>query len=210
MRGLIYKEFQLFLKSIDKKLIIIAGIGIAFLMIKLEVFAGLVASLILAMVIGMQSVMSFVSDEKINWRKYQLAMPVNEWRAVASKYISVILTLGVSVLVSIILFLVSSVISKTFDITILQISVISAIIIPVVLTGVCLPLSYWFGFRSAQTMSLIGIVPIVYLISYFEDSPNVTSLTNSTQYYFFVSLIAAVIIFIISYVISVMGYQRKK
>ena len=67
MRGLIYKEFQLFLKSIDKKLIIIAGIGIAFLMIKLEVFAGLVASLILAMVIGMQSVMSFVSDEKINF-----------------------------------------------------------------------------------------------------------------------------------------------
>ncbi|SHH38703.1 ABC-2 family transporter protein [Anaerosphaera aminiphila DSM 21120] len=210
MKGLIYKEFQLFLKSIDKKLIIIAGAGITFLMIKLEVYAGLLATLMLAMVIGMQSVMSFASDEKVNWKRYQLAMPVNEWRSVASKYISVILTLGVSVLVSIILFLVSSAVSKTFDITILQISVVSAIILPMVLTGVCLPLTYWFGFRSAQTMSLIGIVPVVYLISYFEDSPNVTSLIDSTQYYFLVSLVAVVIIFIISYVVSVMGYLRKK
>ena len=64
MKGLIYKDITIFFKGIDKKLILIAVGVIALLMVKTGVYAGLFASVMLAMTIGMQNIMSFASDEK--------------------------------------------------------------------------------------------------------------------------------------------------
>ena len=102
MKGLIYKDITIFFKSIDKKLILIAVGAIILLMVNTGVYAGLFASVMLAMTIGMQNIMSFASDEKASWKKYQLAMPVNAVSVVTSKYISVICTLAVSIVGSII------------------------------------------------------------------------------------------------------------
>ena len=77
MKGLVYKDIIIFFKSIDKKLILIAVGAIILLMVNTGVYAGLFASVMLAMTIGMQNIMSFASDEKVSWKKYQLAMPVN-------------------------------------------------------------------------------------------------------------------------------------
>ena len=44
----------------------------------------------------------------------------------------------------------------------------ASFIIPLLWTGICLPLTYWFGFRSAQTLGLFVVIPMLYFVKYFE------------------------------------------
>lgn len=64
MKGLIYKDITLFFKDIDKKLVLIAVGTIILLMADGGIYAGLLASVMLAMTIGIQNIMCFASDEK--------------------------------------------------------------------------------------------------------------------------------------------------
>lgn len=210
MRGLIYKDFCLFFKSIEKKVILIAVAAIILLMAKAGVYSGLFASVMFSMAIGMQSIMSFSSDEKADWKRYQLAMPVNGYRAVGSKYVSLILILGISIAGSVIFSLTTCIIQKNFDLNLMGISVMTSIIIFLGWMGICLPLTYWFGFRSAQTIELIVVIPIFYLVKYFEDGPGISNLATSINAYFLMGLIAAIVIFLVSFMISVAGYSQKK
>lgn len=210
MKGLIYKDISIFFKSIDKKLVLIAVGAIILLMLNTGVYAGLFASVMLAMTISMQNVMSFASDEKAGWKNYQLAMPVNAVSVVTSKYISVIYTLAVSFAGSIFFNFLSSVVFRNFVIGIWGISTAASVIIPLLWTGICLPMTYWFGFRSAQTMGLIAAIPMFYFVKYFEDGAGFSSITNSILYYIVVAGVVAVIFFIISMMISMVGYSRKK
>lgn len=210
MRGLIYKDIKIFFKSIDKKLVLIAAGAIILLMVNTGVYAGLFASVMLAMTIGMQNIMSFASDEKASWKKYQLAMPVNAVSVVTSKYISVICTLAVSLAGSVLFNLLSSVAFRSFNVTVWGVSTAVSVIVPLLWTGICLPLTYWFGFHSAQTMGLIVVIPMFYFIKYFEDGAGFSAMTNSIFSYVIVAGIAVVVLFIISMLISMVGYNRKK
>ncbi len=210
MRGLIYKDITIFFKGIDKKMVLIAAGAIILLMVNTGVYAGLFASVMLAMTIGMQNIMSFASDEKASWKKYQLAMPVNAVSVVISKYISVICTLAVSLAGSVLFSLLSSVAFRSFNITVWGVSTAASVIVPLLWTGICLPLTYWFGFHSAQTMGLIVVIPMFYFIKYFEDGAGFSAMTNSILSYVVVAGIAVVVLFIISMTISVAGYNRKK
>ncbi len=210
MKGLIYKDITIFFKSIDQKLVLIAVGAIILLMVNTGVYAGLLASVMLAITIGMQNIMSFASDEKADWKKYQLAMPVNAVSAVASKYISVICTLAVSIVGSILLNLLPSVAFRKFNVTVWGVSAAASFIVPLLWTGICLPLTYWFGFRSAQTMGLIVVIPMFYFIKYFEDGAGFSAMTSSILPYAVVAGIAAIALFILSMIISMVGYNRKK
>lgn len=210
MKGLIYKDITVFFKSIDKKLVLIAVGAIILLMVNTGVYAGLFASVMLAMTIGMQNIMSFASDEKAGWKKYQLAMPLNAVSVVTSKYISVVCTLAVSLVGSILFNLLSSVAFRSFNITVWGVSTAASIILPLLWTGICLPLTYWFGFHSAQTMGLIVVIPMFYFIKYFEDGAGFSAMTNSIFSYVIVAGVAIIVLFIISMIISMIGYNRKK
>lgn len=210
MKGLIYKDIIVFFKSIDKKLVLIAVGTIILLMVNTGVYAGLFASVMLAMTIGMQNIMSFASDEKADWKKYQLAMPLNAVSVVTSKYISVVCTLAVSLVGSILFNLLSSVAFQSFNITVWGVSTAASIILPLLWTGICLPLTYWFGFHSAQTMGLIVVIPMFYFIKYFEDGAGFSAMTNSIFSYVIVAGVAIIVLFIISMIISMIGYNRKK
>ena len=59
MKGLIYKDITIFFKSIDKKLILIAVGAIILLMVNTGVYAGLFASVMLALTIGMQRALPY-------------------------------------------------------------------------------------------------------------------------------------------------------
>ena len=210
MKGLIYKDITLFFKSIDRKLVLIATGAIILLMVNTGIYAGLFASVMLAMTIGMQNIMSFASDEKAGWKKYQLAMPVNAVSVVTSKYISVVCTLAVSLMGSILFNLLSGVAFRRSDLTVWGVSMAASVILPLLWTGICLPLTYWFGFRSAQTMGLIAVIPMYYFIKYFEDGAGFSAMANSIFHCVVIAGIAVIILFIISMVISMIGYNRKK
>ncbi len=209
MKGLIYKDITIFFKSIDKKLMLIAVGAIILLMVNTGVYAGLFASVMLAMTIGMQNIMSFACDEKASWKKYQLAMPVNAVLVVTSKYISVIYTLAVSLVGSVLFNLLSSIAFHEFNVIVWGVSTAVSLIVPLLWTGICLPLTYWFGFRSAQTMGLIAVIPMFYFVKYFEDGDGVSAMTSSIFSYVVVAGFAVIVLFIISMIISMIGYNRK-
>lgn len=209
MRGLIYKDFYLFLKSIDKRLIIIAIPAITILIMNMGIYAGLMTSIMLSITIGMQNIISFASDENVNWRRYQLALPISGCSIVASKYISVICTLAFSLAGSVVFSLMSSIFYGSFEINLFGLSIITAIILPLACTGICLPLTYWFGFRSAQTIGVLFVVPIFYFIKYFEDGLGFSAIPASTQSYLLIAGIITIVLFIVSFAISVLGYSRK-
>ncbi|KPI57146.1 hypothetical protein IM33_01350 [Clostridioides difficile] len=209
MRGLIYKDFYLFLKSIDKKLIIIAIPAITILIMNTGIYAGLMTSIMLSITIGMQNIISFASDENVNWRRYQLALPISGCSIVASKYISVICTLAFSLAGSVVFSLMSSIFYGSFEINLFGLSIITAIILPLACTGICLPLTYWFGFRSAQTIGVLFVIPIFYFIKYFEDGLGFSAIPASTQSYLLIACIITIVLFILSFAISVLGYSRK-
>ena len=210
MKGLIYKDITIFFKSIDKKLMLIAVGAIILLMVNTGVYAGLFASVMLAMTIGMQNIMSFACDEKASWKKYQLAMPVNAVLVVTSKYISVIYTLAVSLVGSVLFNLLSGIAFHEFNVIVWGVSTAVSLIVPLLWTGICLPLTYWFGFRSAQTMGLIAVIPMFYFVKYFEDGDGVSVMTSSIFSYVVVAGFAVIVLFIISMIISMIGYNRKK
>ncbi len=210
MKGLIYKDIIIFFKNIDKRLVLLVIGVIILLMVKTGVYSGLFASVMLAMTIGMQNIMSFASDEKASWKKYQMAMPVSAVSVVAGKYISVICTLAVSFVGSIIFNLFAAVAFRNFNVIIWGVSAAAAFIIPLLWTGICLPFTYWFGYRSAQTMGLLAVIPMCYFIKYFEDGVGFSAMTGSILSYAAVAGIAAIVLFIISMIISITGYNRKK
>lgn len=210
MKGLIYKDIAIFFKSIDKKLVLIAVGAIVLLMFNTGIYAGLFASVMLAMTIGMQNIMSFASDEKASWKKYQLAMPVNALCVVTSKYISVVCTLAISLMGSILFNLLPSVAFRSFEGTVWGVSAAVSLIVPLLWTGIGLPLTYWFGFRSAQTMGLIAVIPMFYFVKYFEDGAGFSAMTSSILSYAIVAGIAAIVLFVLSMIISMLGYSRRK
>lgn len=210
MRGLIYKELSVFFKSLDKKLLFIMAGVIVFLIYGIGETTGLWASIMFAYVIAMQNIMSFVLDERAHWKKYQMAMPVNGFVVVVSKYITVICTLAISVLGSLLFSLLSSVVFQRFDPAAWGFSVAIAIAIPLIWAGICLPLTYWFGFQSAQIIRIIGIIPLVVLFGYIADTSGLSAMAGSLAPYVFIAFLALIVFFAISAVISIIGYERKK
>ena len=210
MRGLIYKELSVFFKSLDKRTApILVGV-VAFLMYSIGADAGLLASIMFAVMVGMQNVTGFAVDEKAHWKRYQLAMPVNGVMVVVSKYISVICTLVVSVLGSLLFNLLSSVVFRSFNAAVWGFSAAMAIVIPLMWAVICLPLTYWFGFQSAQIIRLIVVIPFVYVVKYFEDGPGIYTMTDSLIPYVLAAFFAILVLFGISLVISIIGYEKKK
>lgn len=208
MRGLIYKEFSCFFRGIDKKLIIIAAGAVVLLLYRAGSYGGLLASVMLGITVGMQNCMCIASDEKSGWKKYQMTMPVGRFKSVAGKYVAVLYTIAISLAGSIVLSLVSGVVSGGIDISVCVLSAIAAVILPMMWTGICLPLTYWFGIQSAQIMGFIVMVPIFYLTKYFEDGPGFSVMAGSIYSYLPIACIAAVVVFGLSLVISAAGYGR--
>lgn len=209
MRGLIYKDIQLFFRSIEKKLILIAVVAIALLLAKAGIYGGLMGSIMLSMTISMQNIMVFSVDEKVDWKKYQKALPISNISVIVSKYLSVLITLIISIVGSVLISLASCMIHGKFDIVLLGLSVLSAVVVPLIWTGICLPLTFWLGFRSAQTMGLIVVIPIFYAIKFFEDGPGLSALSSSILTYSLCLCVVAIVIFLFSILISLWGYSKK-
>jgi len=203
MRGLIYKDVCLFFKGAEKRLLLIIGAVVVLLMVKAGIYAGLMASIMLGLTMGMQSVMNFSSDETASWKKYQMTLPVNNFAVVASKYASVVCILVPGIIGSIVLNLISSVVYHQWDFTLYGLSMAIAALLPLAWTAICLPLTYWFGFQSAQALGIV-------FIKNFEDGAGFSDLPQTVSSYLLIAGIICVTLFILSYFISVAGYARKE
>ena len=209
MRGLIYKDVQLFIRSIDKRLMLIAAAIIAFILIKLGALGGLYATVMFAYTIGLLNMMCFDLDEKAGWKKYQLALPVSSFQIVAAKYASVLCTLVLSLIGSFVFNGIASAITSNFNIVIWGLSMAGAIAIPLIWTDIFLPLTYCFGFRTAQSVGILAAIPTVYMINYFEDGPGLSSLPASNYSVLIIGCAVTIALFVLSFFVSVYGYAKN-
>ena len=58
-------------------------------------------------------------------------------------------------------------------------------------------------------MKIIVVIPIFYMIKFFEDGPGLSALPASISTYLLWICIAAVVIFLLSIAISLWGYSKK-
>lgn len=211
MEGLIYKDLQLFFRSqwLDKKLLVIAAAAIVLLLTQTGEYGGLLSSIMLALTVSIQNVLIVSSDEDACWPAYLRTLPVSSCRVVGGKYLAVLCTLAVSVAVSIVLSLFSRLLLGRFSFLLLGLSIGCAVIIPLLWTGLCLPLTYWFGFRAAQAMGLLLVIPMFCLIKFFEDGPGLAALPTALSYRLLLALGGALVLFALSYGLSVLGFRRK-
>lgn len=210
MKGLIYKDITIFFKGIDKKTMLIAAGVITLLMVKTGVYAGLLASTMFALSIAIQNLNGFASDERASWGKYQMAMPVSAVSVVAGKYISVAGTLLFSLAGSLLFNLIASVVHRSFSGAVWGASAAIAVIVPLLWTGISLPLTYWFGFPSAQVMGLFAVIPMFYFVKYFEDGAGFSVMADSILRFAMLTGTAAAVLFLLSMGISMIGYSRRK
>ena len=111
---------------------------------------------------------------------------------------------------SIVLNLISSVVYHQWDFTLYGLSMAVAALLPLAWTAICLPLTYWFGFQSAQALGIIFIFPMFFFIKNFEDGAGFSALPQTVGPYLLLAGIICVTLFVLSYFISVAGYSRKE
>ncbi len=214
MRGLIYKDFSIFCKCIDRKLILTALGFSALLLLASGAYGGMIASILLAMTVGIQHTAGFYSDDIARWNKYQMTLPLSDFSIVAGKYLSVVCTLAISVGGSIVLNLISAVIAAVtavpYDISVWGFSLFAAVFVPLLWTAVCLPPAYWFGPQSAQSIGLLAGVPAFFLVRHFEDGAGFSAMTDSLSPCFFGAGCVTIFLFILSLLVSAAGYRRRK
>ncbi|EET60458.1 hypothetical protein BRYFOR_07654 [Marvinbryantia formatexigens DSM 14469] len=139
-----------------------------------------------------------------------MAMPISNYAVVGSKYISIVCTLVPGVIGSIVLNLISSFIYGHWDLTLYVLSMAMSVLIPAFWAAICLLLTYWFGFRSAQMMSILCIFPIFYMVKMLEDETGWKALPDTMTPYVLIFCVICAVLFVFSYFLSVVGYSRKE
>lgn len=210
MRGIIYKDVCLFFRSVEKRMLLLVGAVLVLLAVKSGVYAGMLASILLGMTVGIQNTLVFANEEKVEWEKYQRTLPVGVGKVVLGKYAAVLVTLLVSLTGAVAFNLGTFAIYRTFLLPVLGLSVLAAAVIPVAWAAVCLPFCYWFGYQTAQYASIVLIFPLFFVIKNFEDGmwtvADLASISRNPQMYLLVALLALAGMFLLSLAVSAAGY----
>ena len=213
MRGIIYKDMCLFFRSLDIRMFLIAAAALGILIWNQNVYGGMLASIMAAMLVGCQNVVVYEKEEKVEWGKYQRTLPVKCGQVVAGKYAAVLLTVMVSLLLSVVLNLATFAAYRTFLPDALGLSVFLSLAIPLSWTALSLPFYYWFGFQASQYTSIALIFPLFFFVKNFEDGKwAVPDLMIPLTGHAWIPLIflSVAALFAISLAVSTVGYCRRQ
>lgn len=213
MEGLIYKDLQLFFRSqwVDKKLLVIAAAAIVLLLTQTGEYGGLLSSIMLGLTVSIQNILIISSDEDVCWPAYLRTLPVSSRQVVGGKYLAVLCTLAVSAAGSVVLSLLSGLFFGGVSLLLLGLSVGCAVAIPLLWTGLCLPITYWFGFRTAQVLGMLLVIPMCCFIKFFEDGPGgLAALPAVLSHGLILTLGGTMLLFALSYGVSVLGFRRMR
>ena len=169
MRGMIYKDLCLFFKGFDKVVLAVLGGILAVFWFESGVYAGMLFSFALDMMVGVLHLTALEKEEKTAWRSYQRTMPVGAGKVMAGKYAAVLLTVLVSVVGAVVSNLVAFAVYWTFWPEVLELSILAAVALPPVFAMFSLPFYYWFGTQVAQFTSFPLAFLLFFAIKNFED-----------------------------------------
>lgn len=213
MRGIIYKDLCLFFKGISKWLLLLMG-GILVVFVNQGVYAGMLFSVTVDLLVGILHITAFEKEEKVNWENYQRVLPVGVGKVIAGKYAAVLLTVLVSVTGAVACNLAAFAVYRTFLPETLGLSVLLAVVIPLAWTAFSLPFYYWLGNQVAQYTSMPLAFLLFFALKNFEDGmwavADLTFLSGNLSPVLPAGLLALAGMFLLSLALSAAGYCRRR
>lgn len=165
MRGLIYKNIKLSMNAPKINLLFgVFAIGISFVGI-----SPVVGALFFAFVISTVSTYCFYPEYKCNWNRYGNILPLKKWKNIASKYLSCLIFVLFSALGGIVINIIYAVITHTYSLDIIVLSLGIAIAFPLLWTSVFLPAVFKSGIQSASYFRLL-LIPALLLLRKFTET----------------------------------------
>ena len=210
MRGMIYKDLCLFFKGFDKVVLAVLGGILAVFWFESGVYAGMLFSFALDMILGILHLTALEKEEKTGWRSYQRTMPVGVGKVMAGKYAAVLLTVPVSVAGAVAANLLAFARYWKFLPEALGLSAAAAVIIPPAFAVFSLPFYYWFGNQIAQFTCLpLGFL-LFYAIKNFEDGWWTVADLGAPGSLLLMGALVLAGMFLVSLALSAAGYCRRK
>lgn len=210
MRGMIYKDLCLFVKGVDKWVLAMLGGLLVLFWYKSGVYAGMLFSFALDMMVGLLHLTALEKEEKTGWRSYQRTMPVGVGKVMAGKYAAILLTVPVSVAGAVIFNLAAFARYWKFLPEALGLSAAAAVIIPPAFAVFSLPFYYWFGNQIAQFTCLpLGFL-LFYAIKNFEDGWWTVADLGAPGSLLLMGAPVLAGMFLVSLALSAAGYCRRK
>ena len=214
MRGIIYKDLCLFFKGVDKIVLLVLGGVLILFAAESGVYAGMLFSFALDMMVGLLHLTALEKEEKTAWGKYQRTLPVGAGKVMAGKYAALLLTVPVSAAGAVVSNLAAFAVYRTFWPEVLGLSVVAAIIVPPVFAVFSLPFYYWFGSQIAQFTSLPLAFLMFYAIKNFEDGwwtvTDLAALAGNLNSLLLIGALSLAGLFLVSLALSAAGYCRRK
>ena len=214
MRGIIYKDLCLFFKGVDKIVLLVLGGLLILFAAESGVYAGMLFSFALDMMVGLLHLTALEKEEKTAWGKYQRTLPVGAGKVVAGKYAVVLLTVLVSITGAVVSNLAAFAFYRTFLPEALRWSVLVAAVTPPVWAAFNLPFYYWLGSQAAQFTCFPLAFFFFYAIKNFEAGmwalSDLTFLAENVRSLLPLALLALAGVFLASLAVSAAGCRCKR
>ena len=209
MKGLVRKDLKLLAKMDNKIFVIVLyafAISIAFFG-NADIYA-LQSTIFFSLFLGMHLMMTLTYDGMSAWKEYEMTLPLSVKQIVGSKYLSCLAVLPVSLIGTIVIYIIRWVVYHAFPVDFFRISIILAVIMPLLWCSLCLALAQWIGYMNIQYVRVLGMLLALYLLrgSKSIDPASLTSLLHHPV----IIIILLLGIVALSYILCVIGYARKR
>ena len=156
----------------------------------------------------MHLMMTLTYDGMSSWKEYEMTLPLSVKQIVGSKYLSCLAVLPVSLIGTIVIYLIRWIVYHTFPADLFRISMMFAVIMPLLWCSLCLALAQWIGYMNIQYVRIMGMMLALYLLR-GSKSIDPGSLTSVLRYPVIIIILLFGIV-ALSYILCVIGYARKK
>lgn len=213
MKGLLLKDLY-YLKSMKNALIVFMGLWVLNFMTKSNYFASL---LMISYINGVMSIQTIYEEEKSNWNKYSLTMPINKSEIVMSKYLLTFFTIIVSILIG----LICLMLFNNFSININTLSIVAMVIgLNLIFFSLYILIAIKYGMEKSTIMLFIFIgVMVLTILFLYNKLPLVKEMFQNIFYRFnsinetgviFLSIGIGLFLYILSMVVSIKIFKNKE
>ena len=211
MKGLVRKDLKLLAKMDNRIFVIVLyafAISIAYFG-NADIYA-LQSTLFFSLFLGMHLMMTLTYDYDgmSAWKEYEMTLPLSVKQIVGSKYLFCFTVLPVSLIGTIVIYLSRWIVYHAFSADLFRISIMFAVILPLLWCSLCLALAQWIGYMNIQYVRIMGMMLALYLLR-GSKSIDPGSLTSVLRYPVIIIILLFGIV-ALSYILCVIGYARKK
>lgn len=207
MKGLLLKEFLMLKKGWVTLVIFfiafgIGGVGSDFICFMLPMFSAIL----------LYGHINY--DEQSKWQQYSIALPYGRKMIVSAKYAAMAIGAVVSTVLVVLLYGVTVAMKKAeFSMKDLVGYAILSLAIGIIYPTFFLPLAYKFNSEKGRTIMLFlngasGAIA-VFLISAIETTGILAKLSNYTNILPYIAIAAVLVLFALSWLISVKVYEKR-